>query len=237
MCVLIYAEKRKVNENEFKNCFKDNSDGFGMAWRSNNKVYFKKGLMEVEEAWKFYNESVVDNGHILHFRKKSTGTISDKLTHPFIISKESPLLLDGEIVEDKTTKGLLFQNGTLTDWEDYKMTYLISSGEEVTDELSDTRMMAIIIAKTGRHILNHLPGKFIVYNKECTYIFGDYEEVDGVWFSNSSYKDRVVSIAKSTVLASFDDGYDEYLLPAVKNHVNKEKTEKCPWDSIANYTL
>jgi hypothetical protein len=235
MCVLIYCESRKVSEKEFKNCFDVNSDGFGMAWREGEKIFFKKGMMKLEDAWKFYNEYKFPNGHVLHFRKKSTGSISPELTHPFIVSETSEPLLEGAFLVDKKNHGLLFQNGTLKDWENYLMSYMIASGKSIKNELSDTRAMAVIISRTGQHLLSHLPGKFLFFDKKYAYIYGDFEKVDGVFFSNDSYKDIVPYVApKSTyqeLWSREDYGYGK----SKYNSSVKTKTFELPWYDIANY--
>jgi len=188
MCIIAFAKTRKVNKEEFRSCFNANSDGFGLAWRSKNKVLFKKGIMNLNEAWEFYDNKKIKGAHVLHFRIGTSGGKTKKLTHPFIISNDSPLTTsysgDGK---------LLFHNGIISNWKDKFIMYMISSGIVPKGEISDTRVLAMITSMSGTKSIEEARDKFIVFSPTESLAWGRWEHETGVLFSNSGYSHTLVN--------------------------------------------
>lgn len=245
MCVIAYADERRITKEEFENCFKANSDGFGMAWRKDGKVMYQKGFMKLEDAWGFYSKNKCALRHVLHFRKKSIGELSQELTHPFLVSKKSQIRLSGS-----TSNSVFFQNGTIKEWEDHFISYCIAIGETPTGLLSDTRALSMIISRTGRDILSHFPGRFVDFTPDMTYLFGDYEKVADakekeVWFSNKSYETKVVVSATTRSMCGKDyhgySGYKETKTDTTKETSTKlignSKDKVLHWYDLSNYKI
>ena len=93
MCVIAACEKRPMTKDEFQNCFDSNSHGCGFAWRENGLVRMEKGFMDLESAWNFYETIKNILPHVAHFRIRTAGDVCQQLTHPFIVSDCSPLIL------------------------------------------------------------------------------------------------------------------------------------------------
>ena len=182
MCILAYAETRKLSKIEFDNCWKTNDDGAGFSWRKDGVNHYVKGFMSKEEAWEAYQKIEV-LPHVAHFRLTSTGTKTSDLTHPFVISQDSPVSTAWE-----GTESLLFHNGTVSDWERFGMSHFLSIGYIPEGEMSDTRVAAMIVAKLGQKALKFMSGKFILWDKDIATLFGKFTEEKGVFFSNSSYE-------------------------------------------------
>src|SRR5690606_13262115 len=93
MCVLAVAAERKLTAEEVRNCFAANGDGAGVAWSRNGKNHFRKGFMDLGSFLAFYEQLEV-LPHIVHFRVATSGGVRRELTHPFIVSLASPLVLE-----------------------------------------------------------------------------------------------------------------------------------------------
>jgi hypothetical protein len=206
MCIIAYAEKRRLTHKEFSECFTHNRDGVGFAWFGEGMNHYVKGMTEEEEAWKFYEEQVRVLPHVAHFRIASTGEVVKELTHPFIVDKNSPIKMkySGE-------KPLLFHNGTISGWQSLLLTHYMNMGKSIPDEpMSDTRVAAMIAAVTGRESLRFMSGRFVYWDMAKSgrnYIIADWKEEDGAYFSNDTYKPYV---KKKPVLydSLFDKNWD-----------------------------
>lgn len=174
-CVIIYLKKGvKISKDELKDAFDYNDDGGGIAWVKNEKVYYSKGYKTFKE---FYNENVniIDDDSIervIHFRITSRGETSAAQCHPFLLSdnKDDMALLN---YEGKTT--VLFMNGTifnqklisgLNDTASYIINNLYDNGYDFKMIDKDTGAKWAIVESTG------------------VSLFGDFEEDNGVYYSN-----------------------------------------------------
>ena len=157
-----------------------NPHGVGFAGKREQKIWFKKGFMDKEEAYKYHDS--LELPFVTHFRKSSIGITCPELTHPFIISKDSPLDLEGEC--DK----VLFMNGTIHLWDNYlNATGVYPKKDEVW---SDARGIASIISNNNEMFLGVLAAKFVVLYKDRDnfFYYGDFTKDDGIYYSNLTYK-------------------------------------------------
>lgn len=185
MCVIAIAKNRKVTEDEFKNCFSSNGDGFGISWRKNNKVMYEKGFMDQEKAWQFYNEKKISGCHILHFRIGTSGGNVRELTHPFVISKTSPLS-----VSYAGRSPVLFHNGILSNWEPKHIRHIIQVGKVAEGSVSDTRALAMMLSVNNANLLldDDDYNRFVIFTKNKSYVWGKWLHEKGVYFSNTSFQ-------------------------------------------------
>ncbi len=150
MCVIIASPSgRKPDFEIFEDAASTNRDGIGLAWKDKDKILFKKGTT-LEELRKLM-EDTVKEAWVAHFRIATVGDKTGELTHPFIVSNDSPLLLEGE------AKSVLFQNGTFSRWEDDLLKACAHSGVRIPDgDWSDSRASAVLVSIYGRNILRFL---------------------------------------------------------------------------------
>lgn len=189
MCLLAICKTRKLTKEEFEASWDYNNDGFGMGWKdAQHRVHFVKGIMKLEDALSAY-EGIDDHcKHIVHFRKASVGGKIPELTHPFLVSEDSPITLEGHDVDIP----LLFHNGH---WYDYKQIMImleIATGKAVTNPISDTRVAAMYLARVGEDAITRFGyGKVAILRpeKERSIVYaGEFTSENGVLFSNTSYK-------------------------------------------------
>jgi len=119
MCAVVHSiEGSLLPFKIFKRYSSINAHGFGMAIledKENKNFIFEKGLRlceNIEALYEHYKVYAEGKEHVIHFRIKSAGTISDKFCHPFLLTDN---IMESMYTEGKTTKSLLFQYGTVFD--------------------------------------------------------------------------------------------------------------------------
>jgi predicted glutamine amidotransferase len=208
-----------MTEKEFMNCAEGNDDGIGFGFNKGGKQAFIKGFMDGEQAYEFYKQ-FPKKPHIAHFRLSTAGSVTPKLTHPFICSDTSNLLLN--YVGDSP---ILFHNGMLFSWETYAKKYDI----KINEFMSDTRMLAMLISKLGmKEALDLFSGsKFIILKDGTAYMRGDFIYENGVYFSNTGYKysygrfykkNKTTVVKKTSTTNNATVVKQESYVPSVKNY-------------------
>jgi hypothetical protein len=211
MCIICECNVKLTHE-EFDSCFIGNSHGAGFAWRGNDGMnHYKKGFMDKGSAWEAYQDVPIP--HIAHFRLASAGGVSEELTHPFIVSKESPLPLTWGGKE-----ALVFHNGTISDWRVMLFGLSLYTGLP-TGGMSDTRFVAMALSteKLGIDALCFfISSKFGMLDTDGKiYRYGTWEQDGENWYSNGGYK-RAVYVSSAPYVytgsrwGSPYGGYSEY---------------------------
>ena len=226
MCLIILAVDKKPDMEIVRRAFLDNDDGASITWvNDKRKVEYIKGITTAEEV---YNLSLATElPFVIHFRKTSTGLKTDPLlTHPFEISKDSPLKLYGE------TDRVLIHNGTEVDWRKC----LAASGLTIPkdkaglpQDMSDTRAIAMILSQhKNNDFLFAATGKFVVVgygsptDERAFRYYGDFQEDDGILYSNLLWK---WSKTYGFYGEEYDAGSGSYNFHL---HKKKDETQKIP---------
>ncbi len=179
MCVAIYkpAGIETPSLDALKQCWDANPDGAGFALRTDGEysIEIHKGYMTWKSFVTAYKKYLVDYSGdlLLHFRIATHGGISPGLTHPFSLTKDVKLLKHTNV----RTNCALIHNGMLP----------IES-----DEGSDTMEFCRRLAPFHQNIpaaLNLIEGmagnnKIAVMTRDKVHLFGEWECIDGVYFSN-----------------------------------------------------
>lgn len=181
MCIIAICIKRKLTKDELDECWYYNRDGAGVAFPiSSNEHRMERGFMQKRDLVAYY-DTVDVLPHVVHFRVASSGGVRPGLTHPFICTEDSPLLL-----QYAGRDMLLFHNGVAVQWEALAKEH----GVPTCGPWSDTRALSAIIGR-GMEPAELLPtagGKFVTMQGNAIWRYGEFIEEDGVLFSNSSYK-------------------------------------------------
>lgn len=179
MCVAIYKPKKTIlpSLEILKQCWDANPDGAGFAMRTDGEyaIEIHKGYMTWKQFVTAYRKYLADfaGDLLLHFRIATHGGISPGLTHPFSLTKDVKLLKHTNV----KTNYALIHNGMLP----------IES-----DEGSDTMEFCRRLAPLYQNIpaaLNLIQGmagnnKIAVMTSDKVHLFGEWETIDGVYFSN-----------------------------------------------------
>jgi predicted glutamine amidotransferase len=188
MCVIICCDRKSGNitKKMLKNAEESNNDGMGIAWiNKDNKVQWVKGLnsKNMMKLIKRLKPSL-KRGYIVHARIASIGDVCPSLTHPFEISKNANDDLTGE-----SDVGVLFHNGTWTDYEEYMMKTLIKTNTKMYDgKNSDSRSMAFLAHNFGVNFLSLITDqKIAVLTPKGIKRFGKFPKVNNFMCSNGYF--------------------------------------------------
>ena len=202
MCVILACETEFPSLDTLKSCELMNSNGGGIGWKNeNNEIFFEKGLT-AKQIHHLIETNTVKLPCVIHFRistvndgmenmnKKQTELAEKSLTHPFIISKDSRLDLSGKLQEHEA--GLLFHNGTVSDYNEILQRVLTkSSVKKFKGVYSDSRIMAFVSALYGHESLNLVTGwnKFCVLDEKGITKYGKWVDLEkGIQSSNDYFK-------------------------------------------------
>ena len=195
MCVILACDKEFPSLSTLKSCEVMNSDGGGIAWNEKNKsgeivTKFRKGLTATQINNLIVNKTVKIPA-VIHFRIATVGDAKKQLTHPFVISQDSRLDLAG-IIDYKKEDGLLFHNGTVSEYKDIlKQSLMASNSKMLKGEFSDSRIMAFISYLYGHEFLKLVEGwnKFCILDKNGITKYGNWVNIQkGVNGSNDYFK-------------------------------------------------
>jgi len=192
MCVIAVSPLgEKVSREVFERMWRSNDDGFGLVYRARGGVGIVKGIMDEEEAWEVYSQLPEGVPHVLHFRLATHGGVRPELTHPFVVSEESPLIDRGVVSEP-----VLAHNGI---WGLYaaKQRELRLAGP-----VSDSRVLAAWLGRLAkerplREVLEEKyhevasAGRVVVVDPATwrIHVVGDWIREGPLLFSNGSYRE------------------------------------------------
>lgn len=216
MCIIAICEKRKLTDKEIENCFKRNPDGAGIGWVKGEENFYKKGLMTVHKFKKEYAK-INTLPHVVHFRIGTSGSKSEYMTHPYIVSDESPLALNFS-----GKGGILFHNGIYSQWKSLR-NVLESVGITIDGDTNDTRVIACWISKFGKKLLGKICGKFVFFQRGEIEYYGNFEEANGIKFSNDSYKTPLYTAPSISFSPSYN--FNQY-----KQDMEAARNNPCPAD-------
>lgn len=178
MCLLICkAANKKVCKEDMLRAWKANSNGAGIGYAKNNKLYLDKGYFEFDEFW----QSVVKNMElpmIIHFRLASAGIISKDNCHPFKVGTSLLMAHNGTI--HIPTDGVKSDTAMLAELLSlFKPQCGINTFLKTQ---SGSWIMEKFISFWDKVAFLEPNGEFIIFNKTRGV------EEEGVWYSNDCYK-------------------------------------------------
>lgn len=166
MCVVCIVDNTRPTDKMVAQMYQANKFGAGIAWRETRKlkgtkgeekiVHWRKGL-KLEEVQELVR--TVPIPFIAHFRIPSCGPDVPELNHPFPISDEVEMFLDGVI-----PGWVLFHNGTWHHWKDMLFDSCLKAGVKIPKgPWSDTRAMALVVKKLGLNALEFIDEKTVAF--------------------------------------------------------------------------
>ena len=195
MCVICVSNKgvRQPNIQEITNMFVNNSDGAGYMYARNGKVFIHKGFSNLDDYLRdikghnFTKDDVV----IYHFRI-ATQARQLTMTHPFAVTDDTNLLKAFDI---KCPLGVV-HNGIIPMTTNRYESEYSDTALYIRDYLSKyiTNKNVIFTDKFKNLVKTETQSKWAFLTGDGqTSIIGDFINVDGLLFSNSSYMSRKVS--------------------------------------------
>lgn len=193
MCVIvIHPAGVELSGNKFRNCWSRNPDGGGFAFTDEAGLVVRKGYFDMKQMLDEYREARAeqpDSPFLLHFRIATVGPVDGDNTHPFWVRDDLVMAHNG------TIQG--FGDKAKSDSYDFAQTVLASlkPGWEEDETIGWLIEKAVGYNKIA---LLRSDGAMTILNEKN----GDW--VDGLWFSNDSYKKRKTYKAKPLVKGKID---------------------------------
>jgi len=110
-----------------------------MMYRTRDGVAVVKGILNEEEAWETYSQLPEGVPHVLHFRLATHGGVRSELTHPFVVSEDSPLVQAGV-----SERPVLAHNGV------WRLHALKQKELRLEGPVSDTRVLAAWLGRLAK---------------------------------------------------------------------------------------
>lgn len=180
MCIIAAVRPGlKLDKETFDRCWDKNPDGFGMTYLFNGELRIKKTMYK-DKAWNIYNgvtNMTQDTWMILHFRISTHGTKDLTNCHPFRVHdglvfchngiiRQIPDCPDGLLNDTQMFNNLILRHlpKDFYKWEHYKM---------LIEEYIGYSKLVFLDTDNQVYIYNESKGEWH----------------DGIWFSNSGYKE------------------------------------------------
>lgn len=206
MCIAIWKDKDlTISKERLQECFNSNPDGAGFMYIDNKQLKMQKGFFKFNDFWEAY-EPLQSKKCVIHFRIKTHGSVNVDNCHPFEISNSLGFVHNGIISG--------YGEGDISDTRDFNNLILkpmvskwgnLALFEPAVKHLIEERIGYSKLIFLDRH------GKHEIFNEDK----GVWD--DGVWYSNTSYKPKVVVAANSSYYKGSDTYkyYPSYSTPPV----------------------
>ena len=208
MCIIV-GKKIGIempDKSILKRCFDYNSDGAGMMWNQNGKVFIRKGFMKWEDFDNFLDNlskqvDLKSLGVVCHFRIKTHGKLDKSATHPFPISNKvrdlKKLILTTDIGVAHNGIIPIKTISNLSDTQTYILKRLYNIKKHSRSFLKEEYIMNQIEKEISSKIA-------FLTSDGSIYRIGEFIESENVFYSNRSFEEYGYS--------SFNwYGYDNYL--------------------------
>lgn len=190
MCIIAYAPKGvKLEERTIKTMFSCNPDGAGIMWKPlhGGNVEISKGFMTVDDLLKAWAEIPVDCEKAIHCRIATSGKISTECCHPFPVRPKTSMM---KKAKDKCYMALM-HNGVI---------HQCTPTKGMKAEYSDSMLFAakylyplqkMIDKDCVKDLLESFSSsRLLIMRADAeTIMLGNWIEDNGVYYSNSTYKD------------------------------------------------
>lgn len=203
MCIAVYKPKgKKITRATLKECWKSNPDGGGYMFANNGNLRITKGFSSFKEMYKSFRkaENQYDTDFVLHFRIATSGGVSAKMCHPFLITNGLAVVHNGIFSDIVVPK-----NSVLSDTAIFVQDVLNKLPDGWLENKAELFLIKQYCTKNNsKLIFLDSSGESKIINE----VDGIWDE--GIWFSNSGYKQGY----------SYKFGFTEYT-------ENIEQMDKC----------
>ena len=186
MCIAILKPSDKtLDKSLLQACADNNPDGCGFAYNEDDKIIIKK-FMDFNSFWKEYKKVQDNKTMLIHFRIATHGNVELANCHPFKLNNHMALIHNGII------SGYGSKTENLSDTKDFINKVIGNISYKMWKNPSFIKLVESAIGYSKFVILDN-SGKYYIINEKK----GDW--VDGVWFSNSTYKAKTKTVPATVV--------------------------------------
>jgi len=181
MCICVYAPAgKKIPREYLENSWEVNSDGAGLMFVRDKKLYVYKELWDKEAFFEYYEHMYEVFGEaspfVLHFRIITHGKIDLLNCHPHKVNENLAFVHNGIISGVGAT-----MNGEKSDSVLFGEKYLRGLPEGALDNESIRLLIADKCGSSKLVFLDNIGNVYMINDN-----LGEWNE--GIWYSNSSYK-------------------------------------------------
>jgi hypothetical protein len=178
MCLAIYKPAgTEIPVKHLENGFSNHSDGAGMSWAENGKLYVKKGMFNLEEVLEQY-EAIKHLPALIHFRKATHGKVDATNCHPFLFNDGKLALIHNGVLPIKCNiEGL-------SDTAHFVKLVLEPMVKAHGVPVNDGALNYLICTSIGsdKIAIMDAEGKTYIFNEDK----GQWD--GGAWYSNTSFR-------------------------------------------------
>jgi hypothetical protein len=208
MCIAIFQSMGKeISREHLQNCWDANDDGAGVCWAYEGKLYVYKELKNFDTFYDYYKHLVDTIGAtspmMLHFRIRTHGLISLENCHPQFITDNLAFIHNGIL----SSLVNIPKTSTKSDTGEFNEQILKQLPGDFLSYPGVLKMLEYC-CKGSKLVFMDGQGRYLILNEGA----GDW--VDGVWYSNTSWKTKAYT------------AHDYSYLSAKYNHGNFRE-----WDS------
>lgn len=181
MCVIIYVPKEsKISYDEICNAWSTNPDGAGYSIQKDNKVYFKRGFMKLQDYLDEITPLIGKYNLMLHFRISTSKAVNKVQTHPY---KKGNVT----ITEGSTSKPVICMNGVIHQQKEYK------GCNDTMSFIADHEEAFSVINQDILNIIEDVTGaKWAVMKPDEVLLSSKFTEQNGRYYSNKNHLWRSV---------------------------------------------
>ena len=216
MCIIVYKPKGIAypTEETLERCFLANPDGAGYMYADGGRVHIRKGYMTFIEFSKALNATRREIGDdapvVLHFRISTQAGLRKDCTHPFPLSSKMDDLrkLKSSARIGVAHNGIIgltssyAKNATHNDTMEFITDYM-SLIVKRPDDLRDADKVKLLERLTSGSRLA------IMHANGVELIGSGWVEEQGVYYSNSSFRETRLREFAPYAWDGYDDGFDE----------------------------
>lgn len=184
MCIAIYKPADKnLSKELLQQCWDSNSDGAGFMYNHNGKLKIKKGFMTFNKFYASFN-NLQHKTTVLHFRIKTHGKANEENTHPFFIANTLGFVHNGIINKVDTSS-----NKDMSDTWHFNEQFLkglYKLHPEFIDNEAIQELIKEYVSYSKLIFMDNQDNVWIMNEEK-----GEWD--DGVWYSNTSYRPKVVT--------------------------------------------
>lgn len=196
MCVIVVKPKgvKMPSKNVLRRCHKRNDDGAGFAIKRRGEIIISKGFFKFGTLMQRLGSHRIteDDELLIHFRISTSGEINWACSHPFPVSTD---MVELKKDENKTDFAVA-HNGVIREYNHSKVvsdTMLFIQDMVAKPEIKDNLYESNAIRSLLKEFIGSSKLAFLHKDKGLLMI-GNFQEHEGCFFSNDSYKKhRVVT--------------------------------------------
>ena len=179
MCIAIVKPQNKTISDEYlENCFENNSDGAGIAYANNGKLYIVKGIFDKQKFIQAVRkaEKFAEGDMLIHCRIGTSGLKNKNNCHPHIVNNNLVMIHNG-ILNIDVPENSRYSNTVI-----FIKKYLKPLNQDFIKNKGIIKLIENFIGKNNKFAFLNNKGESVICNKDAGIV------EDEIWYSNDSFQ-------------------------------------------------